>query len=72
MDILVSPQNEQEEKLLLDFLESRHYNYQPAIDEMDTTDYLLSNEANKKHLFESLQQAKEGKLTEINTEDLFG
>ena len=74
MDIIVSPKNEQEERLLLDFLEDLHYNYQPAADEeeMDTTNYLLSNEANKRHLLESIQQAKEGKLTEIKTEDLFG
>jgi len=74
MDIIVSPKNEQEERLLLDFLEDLHYSYHPAADkdEMDTTDYLLSNEANKRHLLESMQQAQEGKLTEIKTEDLFG
>lgn len=71
MDILVSPQNEQEEKVLIAFLESLHYSYEAEPSEMDTTEYLLSNEANRKHLLESLQQAKEGKGTKINVDELF-
>jgi len=34
MSILVYPYNEQEEKILLEFLESRHYNYK-STDESD-------------------------------------
>jgi len=35
-----------------------------------TTDYLLSNPANAAHVRESLQQAKEGKLVEVELADL--
>ena len=38
---------------------------------MDETEYLLSSEANKKHLEESREQAMSGELTAINTEDLW-
>jgi len=38
---------------------------------VDTTTYLLSNDTNKAHLLEGMQQDKEGKLTKIKIEDLF-
>ncbi|MCP4457140.1 MAG: prevent-host-death protein [Cytophagales bacterium] len=38
---------------------------------MDDTEYLLSTEANKEHLMESRQEAKEGKLNRIKTEVLW-
>ena len=37
---------------------------------MATTDYLLSNPANAAHIRESLQQAGEGKLVEVELADL--
>jgi len=37
---------------------------------MATTDYLLSNPNNAAHIRESLQQAKEGKLVEVELADL--
>lgn len=38
--------------------------------DMDETEYLLSNPANKKFLLESIEQGKEGKFTTFNVEDL--
>ncbi len=35
------------------------------------TEYLLSTEANRKHLMESIQQGKEGKVTSIKIKDLW-
>lgn len=39
-------------------------------DEPDTTEYLLSTEANRKHLKESLAEAKKGKLVKVNLDKL--
>ena len=38
---------------------------------MDETDYLLSSEANKKHLMESMQEARDGKGRAIKTDNLW-
>ncbi|HEY2581760.1 MAG TPA: hypothetical protein VGI43_08140 [Mucilaginibacter sp.] len=46
MTIQVYPYNEQEEKALLDFLESRHYNYK-STDEQEVADAEFLNEYNK-------------------------
>jgi uncharacterized membrane protein YkoI len=62
--------NEQEEKVLLAFLDSLQYEYE-VTDEMDTTEYLLSSEATTKHINESMQEAKEGKVTHIAIDDLW-
>ncbi len=39
-------------------------------DEPDTTEYLLSTEANRKHLKESLAEAKKGKLVKVSIDKL--
>ena len=39
------------------------------IEEMDATEYLLSSEANKKNLLESMKQAEEGKLVKVDLDD---
>ena len=46
MTIQVYPYNEQEEKVLLDFLKSRHYNYKSA-DENELADAEFLNQYNK-------------------------
>jgi len=38
--------------------------------EMDTTDYLMSNEANRKSISESIAQAERGELIKVKLEDL--
>ena len=39
-------------------------------EDMDTTDYLLSSEANRERLKQSIQEAKDGKLISVSVEDL--
>ena len=38
--------------------------------EMDTTEYLMRNEANRKSLMESIAQAERGELIKVKIEDL--
>jgi uncharacterized membrane protein YkoI len=38
--------------------------------EMDTTDYLMNNEANRKSILESIAQAERGELIKVKLEDL--
>ncbi|MGF2385624.1 hypothetical protein [Lentilactobacillus otakiensis] len=42
----------------------------PDQDNVSEYDYLTSNPNNKKHLDKSIQQAKEGKLTKVDPNDL--
>ena len=39
-------------------------------DEMDETEYLLSTEANRKHLFDSIKELEEGKAVTFTVEEL--
>jgi len=39
-------------------------------DAMDETEYLLSNEANKRHLSESMKELEEGRGVEMTVEEL--
>lgn len=38
--------------------------------EMDTTEYLLSNPANREHLMRSIEQARRGEVIEVSWEEL--
>ena len=38
--------------------------------EMDTTEYLMRNEANRKSIMESIAQAERGELIKVKIEDL--
>ena len=40
-------------------------------EEPDTTEFLLADPAMKKHLQESIEEAKQGKVTAIPTENLW-
>ena len=40
-------------------------------EEPETTEYLLADQAMKKHLQESMEEAKQGKVTNIATDDLW-
>jgi ethanolamine ammonia-lyase large subunit len=40
-------------------------------EKMDETEYLMSSEANRKHLEEGMRQVKEGKTTPISIDDLW-
>jgi hypothetical protein len=68
--LTVKIHNEQEEKVLLAFLDSLNYEYDEDLDE-DTTAYLLSNDAMKKHLEKSIKEAEEGKVKSIPISDLW-
>jgi len=66
--LTVHPVDEKQEKALKAVFEALEIKYE---EELDTTEYLLSNPAMKQHLEESMQEAKDGKVTPIGTEDLW-
>ena len=70
--LTVKIHSEQEEKVLLAFLNSLNYEYDEDLDDkVDTTTYLLSNEGMKKHLEQSIKEAEEGKVKSIPINDLW-
>ncbi len=71
--LTVKIHNEQEEKVLLAFLNSLNYEYDEDLidDKTDTTEYLLSGKAMKKHLEQSMKEAEEGKVKSISINDLW-
>ena len=66
--LTVHPANELQEKALKAVFEAMEIKYE---EEMDTTEYLLSNPVMKAHLEESMQQANEGKVTPVTIKDLW-
>ena len=66
--ITVHPADEKQEKALKAVLDAMELSYE---EEPDTTEYLLADPAMKKHLQESMEEIKQGKLTAIPTENLW-
>lgn len=69
MNILtVHPVDEKQEKTLKAVLDAMEVKYE---EEPDTSEYLLADPAMKKHLLESMEEVKQGKVTPIAIEDLW-
>ena len=56
--------NESFKKKIKQLFEGEHLEI--TIRDQDETEYLLSNEANRNHLFESIKQAENGEFTELD------
>jgi hypothetical protein len=69
MSILtVRPKNEEQETALKTIFEAFKIEYEKELDE---TEYLMSSEANRKSLDESIKQLEDGKGIKIALEDLW-
>ena len=66
--LLVYPVDKRQEKALKVVFDAMNVNYE---NDIDTTQYLLSNPAMKAHLQESMKQAKEGKVKTIALDKLW-
>jgi hypothetical protein len=66
--LTVHPVDEKQEKALKAVLDAMEVKYE---EEPDTSEYLLADPAMKKHLQQSMEEAKQGKVTTIPTEDLW-
>jgi len=66
--LTIHPKDEAQEKALKAIFEAFSIKYEK---EMDETEYLMSSEANKKALDESIQQINDGKGVKIALEDLW-
>ena len=66
--LLVHPVDKRQEKALKVVFDAMNVNYE---NDIDTTQYLLSNPAMKAHLQESMKQAKEGKVKTIALDKLW-
>ena len=69
MSILtIHPKDEAQEKALKTIFDAFSIKYE---EELDETEYLMSSEANRKALDESIKQLEEGKGIKISLEDLW-
>jgi hypothetical protein len=66
--LTIHPKNEAQEKALKTIFEAFEIQYEKRLDE---TEYLMSSDANKKDLEESIQQLEDGKGVKISLEDLW-
>ena len=66
--ISVHPADEKREKALKAVLDAMEVKYE---EEPGTTEYLLADPAMKRHLQESIEEAKQGKVTPIAIENLW-
>jgi hypothetical protein len=63
--LIAHPENEQQAEAVLKALNI------PFEEEKDTTEHLLSTEANTKKLNKSIEQIENGKVTTINLDDVW-
>jgi hypothetical protein len=69
MSILtIHPKNDEQEKALKTIFDAFNIRYEK---ELDATEYLMSTEANRKALDESIQQLEAGKGVKVSLEDLW-
>ncbi len=66
--LMVHPADEKQEKALKAVINAMEVKYE---EDPDTTEYLLADPAMKKHLQQSIEEAKESKVTAIATENLW-
>ena len=64
----IHPKNQAQEKALKTIFDAFNIKYEKELDE---TEYLMSSEANRKALDESIQQLEEGRGIKISLEDLW-
>jgi len=66
--LTIHPKNEEQEKALKTIFDAFDVKYEK---EMDETEYLMSTEANRKALNESIQELEAGKGIKVSLEDLW-
>ncbi len=66
--LTIHPKDEQQEKALRAIFDAFSVKYEKELDE---TEYLMSSEANKKALDESIKELEQGKGVKVSLEDLW-
>jgi hypothetical protein len=66
--LTIHPKNKAQEKALKTIFDAFNIKYEK---EMDETEHLMSTEANRKALDESIKQIEEGKGIKVSLEDLW-
>jgi hypothetical protein len=66
--LTIHPKSEEQEKALKVIFDAFDVKYEKKMDE---TEYLMSTEANRKALDESIQELEAGKGTKVSLEDLW-
>jgi hypothetical protein len=66
--LTIHPKNGAQEKALKTIFDAFNIKYEKELDE---TEYLMSSEANRKALDESIKQLEEGKGIKVSIEDLW-